>query len=133
MQQRRAGGQRLLGVRDGAERLVGDVDRLQRVLGDVAALGQHRDDRLADEAHDVARQRMLGGGVIALHARGRAHRLDDPVEIGRGQHRDDARHGTGRRDVDVPDTRMRVIAAPERDMERVRHHAVVGERTLAGQ
>ena len=51
------------------QRLVDDVDQLQRVLGDVAVLGHDQGDRLADVAHDVARDGRLQVALGAWRAR----------------------------------------------------------------
>ena len=70
------GAPRSLRIGGASQRLEIDVDQLERVLGEIAALGDHADDRLADMAHLVARQRQDRRRVIALHARGREQRLD---------------------------------------------------------
>ena len=50
-----------------------------------------------------------------------------------GEHRDDARRGARGRTIDGADARMRLIAAPERDMQHAQHLAVVGISAEPGQ
>ncbi len=57
---RRALGDRLLGVHDDRQRLVVDVDGLARVLGDVRVVGDDAGDLLALETHLVSGQHGLG-------------------------------------------------------------------------
>ena len=75
-----------------------------RVLGEIAALGDHQDDRIADEAHAVGGQRREGGLRMAgQHLE--AHRIGHLLQVGAGQHRD-APGMRARRDVDVGDPRV---------------------------
>ena len=76
VQQRRAGTHRLLRIDHNRQRFVVDGDELKRVLGVITAVGNDADDRLADIAHLVLRQRQDRRGVIMRHARGRDQRLD---------------------------------------------------------
>ena len=133
VQQRRAGARRLLRIDDGRQRFVVDGDQRRRVFGLVAVPGDDAGDRLADIAHFVARQRKNRRGVIIRHARGRDQRLDRVAQIVRREHRDDARRGARRRAIDGADARVRLFAAAERHVRRLRHLPVVGIGAAPGQ
>ena len=63
MRERRAVLRRLAAVDHGGERLVLDRHQPGRVLGDMARLGDRDGDPLADIAHLLPGQRVLGGGL----------------------------------------------------------------------
>jgi hypothetical protein len=90
-------------------------------------LGQNRDDRLADIADLVARQRIECGRVIIVHPRRRAHRTYETIEVARGVDRENPRHGGRRRGADAGDQGVGVVAAPKRHVQRAGDDAVVGE------
>ena len=75
-------GEALLGLRVGAQRFVGDADVVERLEGGEFITGNHRGDRIADEAHAIDRQRVL---VLADRQDAVADR-----KIGAGQHQIDA-------------------------------------------
>lgn len=72
-----------LGIDHGFERFEGDRDPTERVFREVPAFGQG-DDRLTDIAQFFTRQAIEVGPVVILHARYRAHRLDQIIELLRG-------------------------------------------------
>ena len=80
------------------QRLVAHVERFRRVARLVAGLGDHRRDRLADEAHRVDREGVLrrrrrGRTVRALEVGGLHERLHAGLrELRTGDDRDHARH-----------------------------------------
>ena len=84
-------------------------------------------------AHLAARQWVELGWVVIRHARGGAQRQCEVIEIGCGVHREGARQSGGRGCIDAGDPRMRPVAAAERDVQRARHEAVVGESALPRQ
>ena len=133
MQQRRAVLHRQFGIDGGRQRFVVDGDQRGCVFGLVAALGNDADDRLADMADLIARQRKDRCGVIIRHARGRDHRLDRIAPIRRGEHRNDTRRRARRRAIDGADARMRLLAPAERDMRHPWHLPVVGKGAAPGE
>ena len=74
--------ERALGIDDDVERLDVDLDELGGVDGRRAAVGHDHRDRLALEAHDVARQRRAQH-VVGRH---RPRREGSEVEFGAGEH-----------------------------------------------
>ena len=111
--ERRAGGQRLLDRGDGGERLVVDVDPLERLAGRGLVLGDRRGHRLALVAHHV-------DGEDGAVAEGGAEVRVAPVEVGAGDHGVDAGHGARGARVDRPDPRVRVRRAQERGVQHPR-------------
>ena len=133
MQQRRAVPHRLFRIDHDRQWFVVDGNQRRCVFGLVAAVGNDADDRLADMADLVARQRKNRRGVIIRHARGRDQRLDRVAPIRRCEHRNDTRRRARRRAIDGADARMRLLAPAERDMHRPRHLAVVGIGAASGE
>ena len=124
------------GVRVGhdVERLVGDLQGLDAILGRITARGHHRDGRLADVAHLLARQRKLP-------ARSERRMVDDAGDlaeaalrrqVGRREHAGDVRDRARGIRVD-PEARVRVDAARERHVEGSRQAQVVDIEGLAAQ
>ena len=74
MQQRRAVANCFFRIDHDRERLEVDLDQFERILGQIAAFRHDADDRLADVAHLVARQREDRRRVVVRHARGREQR-----------------------------------------------------------
>ena len=121
-QLRRAVLERALGVDDDVERLDVDLDELGGVDRGAAALGHDDRDRLALEAHEVARQRRAQH-VVGRH---RPRREGPEVEVGAGEHAHDAggrRRGLG---VDAQDAPVGDLGAHEVRVERARGVDVVG-------
>ena len=88
-----------LGIDDRWQRVDLGPHRARRVLALLVGLGEDDRDRLADEADPIDGERRPGEVVVDLH---------EPVvrrdaELGRGPHRDDARHPRRVLDVDRPD------------------------------
>ena len=106
MQHGRALPRRLLGIDDDRQRLEIDRDQPDRVLGLMAARGYRARHRLADIANLAARERNDGRGEIARHARGREQRLDRPLQILGGKHREHA--GRGKRGAAIDGANARV-------------------------
>ena len=103
----------------GGDRIDLDLDEVAGVLGDVARLGDDEGDRLAGEA-DVAvgQHAERPAAVAALEV---DPRLDDvAVEVGAGEHGDDAGQLAGRRDVERRDRAAGDVAADERDVQHAR-------------
>ncbi len=94
---------RMLGVDDRLERLVGDDDRLGRPTRLLGMLGGHDGHRLAVVADAIDREHGLVGELeaVGLAARNVLVR----------EHRVDAGHRDGLRDVDLEDARMGMRAA----------------------
>ena len=87
--------QALLGRGERPQHLVVDGDEVERLGRGLLIAGDHRRHRIADEADQVAAQRML---VLA----DRQDAVGDR-EVVAGQHQVDAVEGPGPRDVDRPD------------------------------
>ena len=110
----RGGVERGLGFGDGRQRLPVDLHELCRILGLGAALGDHRDHRLALPGRRFQRQRILRRGLEAFEMRQHA----DPGvvylrELPSVHDRDHPRCRPGRFRVDRPDPGMRVGRAHE--------------------
>jgi len=133
VQQRRIRPDRGFRIDHDRQRLEIDLDQFERVFGEIAALGHHRDHRLADIAHLALRQRNQRRGVIVRHARCGEQRFDAAFEIGAGKHRHHAGRRARRRALDRQDTRMRMVAAAEGDMQHARRRPVVDVAAVAGQ
>ena len=85
-QDRRVVGQRLFRRHRGRQRLVVDDHHVGGVLGLRDGVGEHGDDRLADEPNSIGRQRWPGEVVVdGDHALERGE-----AEVGGGPHGDDA-------------------------------------------
>ena len=114
------------------DRLDLDLDEVAGVLGDVAGLGDDERDRLAGEAHvAVGEQPERPAAVAALEV---DPRLDDvAVEVGAGEHGDDAGQLAGRADVERRDRAAGDVAADERDVQQPGHDDVVDVAAVAGQ
>jgi len=94
----------------------------------IDAVGDDRDDRLADEARAIGGERP----DAARHREGRMrrvdrHRLAGPTEVGGGEDADDTRRAASRRHVDRADARMRVGRAHHRRVEAAENAQVVDE------
>ena len=111
--ERRAGGERLLDRGDGGERLVVDVDPLERLAGRGLVLGDRRGHRLTLVA------RHVDGEDGAVAERGAEVRVA-PVEVGAGDHGVDAGHGARGGHVDRPDPRVRVRRPQQRGVQHPR-------------
>ncbi len=133
VQERRPRERGLRRIDDGRQRLEIDGDELERVLGEVAAFRHHAHHRLADIADLAACERKDRRGVVAGHARRRQQRLDEARQILGGEHRHDARRRPRGRAIDRPDAGVRMIAAPERDVQHARHLPVVDEAAEPGE
>jgi hypothetical protein len=110
--ERRPGDEGRLDVGDRRQRIVIDGDQLDGVARAIRIVGDHHDDRLADEAHpaggqrkDAARTRQRG--VRGVDRNGPA----GTPEIGGRVHADHARRAPGRGGVDGEDPRVRVRRA----------------------
>ena len=112
------------GVGDRAQHLVVDVDEVERLGRGLLVAGDHRRHRIADEADEVAAERML---VLA----DRQDAVGDR-EVVAGQHQVDAVEGPGPRHVDRPDARVRHRRSQQPAVHRARRQQVVGEAGLAG-
>jgi hypothetical protein len=117
--------QRPLHVDDRLERLVLDHDPLRRTPRLLGVLGRHERDRLADVAHAVECQHRLVGELEPVPLR--------PRHVVVGQHRVDARHRHGLRDVDQVDACMRVRAAQRPAPEHPGGPEIGGVGELAGR
>ena len=136
---RRAGRERRVHRRRDGQGRVLDLDRLQRVLGEVAALGDHEGHRLADVAHDVARD---GGLEIPRRPVGNGHAIGDDGRgghVGRGEHGVDAGHRERAAGVDPHEAGVGVARADHDGLEHaldahVGHEAAAtGEEGLGAQ
>ena len=115
----RRGVERGLGVGDGRQHLPVDLDELRRILGLGAALGDHRDHRLALPGRRLQRQRILRRRLEALQVREHA----DPGvvylrELATVHDRDHPRCRPRRIRVDGPDPGMRMGRAHEGHVPR---------------
>ena len=125
-QQRRVGRHGLEGVDQHRQGLVLHLDQLDRIGGRIAVLGDDEGDLLVLEQHLLL-------GQHRLHvARKRRHVVQaQRLQLGGGQHGDDA--GKGRRlgDVDLLDPRMAIGRAHEIAIERARQLQIVDVIALA--
>ena len=117
MQQRRALFHRPLRVDGGLQRLILDLDKVERVLGDIAVLGDDHRHRLADKAHLVDGDRVVGDGDLD-DARDRAR---DRGHLGARDDAGDARQGARLGGIDIHDARMRMRRAQDGGVLEVGH------------
>jgi len=110
--------------RDGRERLVLDHDQVERRCGDLLAPGGDGGNRVSDESHLVERQ-----GVLVL-----AHGQDaeGDREVSPGEHRMHAVEREGTRDVNAPDTGVRLGGAQHLGEQHAGQEQVIGELGDAG-
>ena len=109
-------------------RVVTDVDELAAVLGEGAGLGEHQDDRVADEARLAPRQRS-----VAERARRQHVGRDERREVVEREYRDDAGQLSCVTHVDVGDRGARVRAAHERGVQHAGDDDVVGVVAAPGE
>jgi hypothetical protein len=142
MQLRRAFCLRSAHINNRGQRRIVDGDALGAVHRLPARLGNHRGDRLADVAHDIARQRKarrLGHGfaVARLNDPQRPH---GPDAVGghvvSAEHRDDARTSARRGCIDRANLRVPMEGAHENAMQGtgsidVGHEAATAEQKAA--
>ena len=124
LEQRYVGRLRLASVGDRRQRLDVEFDQGERVLGDGRAVGDHQGDGLADEAHLGLGDDRLGKRLERRHRRepdrNERHRAHFACDLGGGNDRVNAGHGTRARAVDGPDAAMGDGAAQDRPVQ----HAV---------
>ena len=116
---------------DRVHRIDLDLDQVAGVLGHVARLGDDEGDRLAREAHVSVGQhteRTAGVGPLVVEPR----RDDLVVEVGAGEHVDDAGELARRRDVEAHDRPGGDVAAQERDVQQAWHRDVVDVGAVPG-
>ena len=112
---RRAGGHRLLDAAHHRQRLVLDDDGLRHVLRGMGGDGGHGDDGVADEGHLARRHGVpvVGAGEVAGAGRGRAHRVHVGQHFVGGDDADGPRHLERLVDVDGLDVGVGDLAAHE--------------------
>ncbi len=125
-QQRRVGRHRLEGIDKHRQGLVLDLDQFDRVGGGIAVLGDDEGDFLVLEQHLLLRQHRLhvaGEGRHVVQA--------ERLQLGGGQHRDDAgqRHRLG--GIDLLDPRMAIGRAHEIAVEHAGQLQIVDVVALA--
>ena len=125
------GGERGVVADDGVDRLDVELDEVAGVLGEVAGLGDDQRHGLAGEAHVVlgeAAERPPAGAALEVDPR----LVHVAVEVGAGEHGDDAGQLAGRGDVEGRDRSRSDVAAQERHVQHPGHHDVVDVRAVAG-
>ena len=109
-----------------------DQDVLRRVRGLLGGVGDDERDRLADVADAVAREHRVRHrhdlGAVAHHQR---ERVDEPLDVGGGEDRPDARHPRRHARVDAGEPPVRVDAAHERGVQHLRQLQVADVLRLA--
>ena len=111
------------------------LEHVDGIVGLGACLGQDSDDRLADKADFVARQDLVGWTVVVLEFTGPVAgqiSWQRGVYVGGGQHGHHARQLARGRDVDVPETRVRVWTASESELHQSRQDEVFEVCAAAG-
>ena len=134
MQLRGARLRRGLRVGHRRQRLVIDLDQLERVLGGVSVLGHdHRDD-VADVAHHVLGDAVIGGDlqVRVGEQPGAGGRLDRAVRVGVGVDGDHPGRRRRRARVDRPDPGVGVRAPEHGGVHHAGQRQVVGVGRRAG-
>ena len=125
-------------VGDGGQLLVVDNDAVDRIARGLARFGDHRYDRLADEAHHLVGERAArrhGRATVGTAEVGRRrHRLDGGGrELGAGVDGENARHGASGVGVDRDDARVRMRRTLEGDDRLARLGDVVDEAAAPGE
>ena len=110
---------RLIGGEDRRQVLDRGKDLLGGILGAIGVIGEDRRHRLADIAHNPARQDRLAIGLQAAHPGGAELDRPDLGDIGRGPHRRDPGRAKGCLRVDRGDPAMRAVRAHDSHMELV--------------
>jgi hypothetical protein len=111
-----------LEVDDDRQRVVVDLDQVGGVLPLVGLLGEDGGDRLADEPHHVLRQELAHHLVVRPAEQQRRREVD----VGAGEHADDAGRRAGLPDVDRLDAGVCEWRPDEREMQRSDQVEVVG-------
>ncbi len=144
-QKRRAGRERVGGMRHGRQRLIRDFNAFGGVLGRGDRLGDDEGDRLADKAHPVGGHRIMNGRDRPEAARphgeiGRTHQpgivRDRPQSVGQvigpGQYGEHARQGARLRRVDRDNAGMGMRRAQDDGMGETRRGYIVGKAAAPG-
>ena len=112
--------------RDRGQRLVVDDQPLGGVFGDVAVRGDHRGDRLADEAHAVHREQGMVG-LEALYLVAHAQRARERRSFAAGEYLYYARVGPRGVRLHAPHVSVGVRAADEGQRQGPRRLQIVHE------
>ena len=135
----RARSQRRPSIADCGQGLVADHHPLAGITRLRCRLRHHKGHRVANMAHRVARQRVARRlapltAITALERRqGRQAANAGSGQIGMGQHREHARHGTRRCGVEAGDARMGMRRAQHAGMGLARQAQVIGIAARAAQ
>src|SRR5947207_11709164 len=109
-----------------------DQDKLGAVFGQIGMGREHSGYRLADITQLLAREKRLAIGTQRL--RGRIAKIDrrQVVDVRRGPHRDDSRHGQCSDHVDGPQHGIRISRAHDAHMQLMREADIADEGPLPG-